>query len=110
MVASFHSVTEPPPPPSADDDVEQFLSKGGIILEGDLEQLDGNSIRFNSLSVSSRPGGICQLLRHGLNSQRRVHGPLVEAFGNFRVELRRLGTQKGVELPNPSFADVFNVP
>ena len=36
---------------NADDDVEQSLSQGGITVEGDLEQLDGNSIRSNSLSV-----------------------------------------------------------
>ena len=43
-------------------------------------------------------------------SQRRVLGPLLEAFGGMRVELRRLGVQEGVEPPNPSFADEFNVP
>ena len=37
------------PPPNTNDDVEQSLSQGGITVEGDLEQLDGNSIRSNSL-------------------------------------------------------------
>ena len=39
------------PPPNANDDVEQSLSQGGITVESDLEQLDGNSIRSNSLSI-----------------------------------------------------------
>ena len=38
-------------PLHAIDDVEQSLSQGGITVEGDLQQLDGNSIRFNSLPV-----------------------------------------------------------
>ena len=39
------------PPSNANDDVEQSLPQSGITVEGDLEQLDGNSIRSNSLSV-----------------------------------------------------------
>ena len=39
------------PPPNANDDIEQSLSQGGTTVEGDLELLDGKSIRSNSLSV-----------------------------------------------------------
>ena len=39
------------PPQNANDDVEQSLPQSEITVEGDLEQLDGNSIRSNSLSV-----------------------------------------------------------
>ena len=52
MMASFHCRGTSPPPPNANDDVEQSLSQGGITVEGDLEQLDGNSIRSNGLSVA----------------------------------------------------------
>ena len=98
------------PPPNANNDVEQSLSQGGITVEGDLEQLNGSSIQSNSLSVSSRADGNCQLLHRWLESKRRIYRPLVEAFGNVRVELRRLGVQEGLEPPNPSFADESNVP
>ena len=76
---------------------------------GDLEQLDGNFIRPNSLSVCKRADGICQLLHCRLISQRRFLRPLLEAFGDVRVEVWRVGVQEGVEPPNPSFADEFNV-
>ena len=56
-----------------------------------------------------RVDGICQLLHCRMISQRRVLGPLLEAFGDVRVEFRRLGDQEGVEPPNPSFADDFNI-
>lgn len=39
-------------PPNADDDVEQSLSQGEITVEGDVEQLDGNLVPSNSLSVA----------------------------------------------------------
>ena len=45
------------PRPNADDDVEQSLSQGGITVEGDLEQIDGNSIRSNSLSFAKERMG-----------------------------------------------------
>ena len=39
------------PPLNANDDLEQSLSQGGFAVKGDPEQLHGNSIRSNSLSV-----------------------------------------------------------
>ena len=39
----------------------------------------------------------------------RVLGPLLEAFGDVRVELRRLGVQEGVDPLNLSFANEFNI-
>ena len=53
---------------NTNDDVEQSPAQGGITIEGDLEQLNGNSVRSNSLSVRQRADGVCQLLHRGLNS------------------------------------------
>ena len=47
----FLLLRDVPPPRNANDDVEQSLPQGGLTVEGDLEQLDENSIRSNSLSV-----------------------------------------------------------
>ena len=40
----------PLPPPNTNDDIEQYPSQGGITIEGDLEQLNENSNRSDSLS------------------------------------------------------------
>ena len=56
------------PPPNTNDDIEQSLAQGGIIVEGDLEQLNRDSVRSDSLSVRQRTDGACQLLHRGLNS------------------------------------------
>ena len=37
-------------PPKTNDDIEQSPAQGGITVEGDLEQLNGDSIRADSLS------------------------------------------------------------
>ena len=50
------------------DDIEQSPAQGGIAVEGDLEQLSGESVRSVSLSVRQRADGVCQLLQRGLNS------------------------------------------
>ena len=39
------------PPPNMNNDIEQYPTQGGIAVEGDLEQLDGDSVRSDSLSV-----------------------------------------------------------
>ena len=36
------------PPPYTNDDIEQSPAQGGIIIEGDLEQLNGDSVRSYS--------------------------------------------------------------
>ena len=56
------------PPPNTDDDIDQSTAQGRITVEGDLEQLNGDSVRSDSLSVRQRADGVCQLLHHGLNS------------------------------------------
>ena len=56
------------PPPNTNDDIEQSPAQGGVTVEGDLEQLNGDSVRPDSLSVRQRAGGVCQLLYRGLNS------------------------------------------
>ena len=66
MVVSFHCCGTPPP--TTNDDIEQSPAQGGIPVEGDLEQLNGDSVRSDSLSVRQRAGGVCQLLHLGLNS------------------------------------------
>ena len=40
-----------PRPPNTNDDIEQSPSQGGITVEGDLEQLNGDSARSNNYSV-----------------------------------------------------------
>ena len=43
------------PPPNTNDDIEQSPAQGGITVEGDLEQLNGDSVRSDSLlSVRQR--------------------------------------------------------
>ena len=55
-------------PSNVNDDIEQSPAQGKITVEGDVEQLDGDSVRSNSLSVRQRADGVCQLLHRGLNS------------------------------------------
>ena len=56
------------PPPNTDDDVEQSPAQRGITVEGDLEQLNGDSVPSGSLSVRQGADGVCQLLHRRLNS------------------------------------------
>ena len=56
------------PPSNTNDDIKQSPARGGITVEGDLEQLNGDSVRSDSLSVRQRADGACQLLHRGLNS------------------------------------------
>ena len=55
-------------PPNTNEDIEQSPAQRGITVEGDLEQLNGDSVRSDSLSVGQRVAGVCQLLHRGLNS------------------------------------------
>ena len=48
--------------------IEQSPAQGGITVEGDLEQLKGDSVRSDSLFVRQRADGVCQLLHRELNS------------------------------------------
>ena len=57
-----------PPPPSTNDDIEQSPAQGEIIVGGDLEQLNGDSVRSDSLSVCQRSDCAYELLHRGLNS------------------------------------------
>ena len=56
------------PLPNTNGDIEQSPVQGGITIEGNLEPLNGDSVRSDSLSVRQRAGGVCQLLHRGLNS------------------------------------------
>ena len=56
------------PPPNTNDDIEQSPAQDGFTVESDLEQLDGDYVRSDSLSVCQRADGVCQLLHRGLNS------------------------------------------
>ena len=62
MMASFHCCGTSPPHPTTNDDIEQSPAQGGIAVEGDLEQLNGDSVWSDSLSVRQRADGVCQLL------------------------------------------------
>ena len=55
-------------PQNRSDDIEQSPAQGGITVEGDLEQLNGSSVRSDSLSDRQRAVGAFQLLHRGLNS------------------------------------------
>ena len=48
--------------PNTNDDTEQSPAQGGITVEGDLEQLNGDSVWSDSLSVRQRADDICQLV------------------------------------------------
>ena len=65
MIASFYCCNTSPPPPNMNDDIEQSPAQGGIAVEGDLEQLNGDSVRSDSLSVRQRADGVCHLLHRG---------------------------------------------
>ena len=47
----FHCCGTSNPPPNTNDDIEQSPSQGGIVFEFDLEQLNGDFVRSDSLSV-----------------------------------------------------------
>ena len=51
------------PRPNTNDDIEQSPAQGGITIESDLEQLDGDPVRPDSLPVRQRADGVCQLLQ-----------------------------------------------
>ena len=46
-----------PPSPNTNDDIEQSPAQGGITVEGDLEQLNGGSVRSDSLFFRSPTSG-----------------------------------------------------
>ena len=56
------------PPPNTNDNIDKVSAQDGIIVEGDLNQFNGYSVRFDSLSERKQAGGACQLLHRGLNS------------------------------------------
>ena len=68
MMAYFHCCGTLPPPKKTNGDIEQFPAQGGIAVEDDLEQLNGDSVGSDSLSGRQRADGVCQLLHRGLNS------------------------------------------
>ena len=89
MMAYFHSLLRHlGPSPNINDDIEPSPAQDGITVEGDLDQLNGDFVRSDSLSVHQRADGACQLLNRRLNSSRHVLRPLVKVFGDVRVELR----------------------
>ena len=109
MMASFQCCGISPPPPKTNDDIEQSPAQGEITVEGDVEQLNGVSVRFDSLSVRQLADAACQLLYRGLSSWH-VIGPLVKAFGDVRVEPRRLRVEEILEPPDASLTDELNAP
>ena len=90
MRASFHCCGTSPPPLQIQTTISSSPpSQGGITVEGDLEQLNGDSVRSDSLSVRQRADGACQLLHRGLDSKRHVLGPLFADEFNVRSGVRR---------------------
>ena len=67
MMASLHCCGTPPPP-NTNDNIEQSPVQVGVTVEGDLEQLNGESVGPDSLSVRQRVDGAYQLLHRELNS------------------------------------------
>ena len=93
FVVGYHNDIFPlllhlPPPPNRNDDVEKSPMQGGITVEVGIEQLNGDSVRSDSLSLRQRADGTCQLLHRGLNFKRHGFGPVVKVFDDGRVELR----------------------
>ena len=69
MMTSFHSLLRHLAlHPNTNDDIEQSPAQGEITVEGDLEQLNEDSVRSDSLSVWQLSDGVCQLLHRELNS------------------------------------------
>ena len=64
-MASSYCCGTSPSSPNTNDDIEQSPSQRGITVEGDLEQLNGDSIRSDSLSVHQRADCVCQLAYRG---------------------------------------------
>ena len=55
MLASFHCCgTSPPLQIQKNDGIEQSPAQGGIIVEGDPEQLNGDSVRSDTIGISTR--------------------------------------------------------
>ena len=73
------------PHSNSNDDIEQSPAQGGIAVEDDLEQLNRDSVRSDSLSVRQRADGTSQLLCiGGYASCRPNHtslSPVVQWFG-----------------------------
>ena len=67
-MTSFHCCGTSPPAPNNNDDIEESPAQGGITVEGDLERINGDSVRSDSFSVRQRADGACQLRHRGLNS------------------------------------------
>ena len=84
-------------------------SQSGITVEGNLERLNGDSVRSDSLSVRQRADGACQLLHRGLDSKRHVLGPLIADEFNVRSGVRhpRLLTYAELRSRFPSRTIVF---
>ena len=68
MMASFHGCGTSPPSTHTNDDIEQSPAQGGIAVEGNVEQLNRDFVRSDSLSLRQRVDGTCQLLHRGLKS------------------------------------------
>ena len=51
VIAYFHWCGTSSPPTNTNDDIEQSPPQGVITVEDDLEQLNGDSVRSDSLSV-----------------------------------------------------------
>ena len=68
MIGIFPLLWHLVPPPNTNDDSEQSPAQGGITVTGDLENLNRDSVRSDSLSVRRRADAVCQLLHRRLNS------------------------------------------
>ena len=55
-------------PLNTNGDIEQSPAQGGITVEVDVEQLDGDSVRSDILSVRQRVDGVGRLMHRELNS------------------------------------------
>ena len=56
------------PPPNTDDDIELSPAQGGITVECDLEELNRDSVRSDSLCIRQRVDDVRELLHRGLSS------------------------------------------
>ena len=66
-MAYSHFCGAPRPLPNTNDDIEQSPSQGEITIDGDLEQLNGDSVRSNSIFVCQQANGVCYIVYRGLN-------------------------------------------
>ena len=77
MVLKGHISTSPTPPPHkyTNDDIDQCTSQGGNTVKGDLEQLNGDSVRSTAFPSANEQMALvsCCIVGRTLSGMVSVH-------------------------------------